>query len=31
LNGEQKNRLVRAYFYIIENDIRQNQTRPTKS
>lgn len=28
LNREQQNRLVRAYFYIIENDIKQNQTRP---
>lgn len=28
LNREQKNRLVRAYFYIIENDIKQKQNRP---
>lgn len=28
LNREQQNRLVRAYFYIIENDIKQSQRRP---
>ena len=28
LNRDQQNRLVRAYFYIIENDIKQNQSRP---
>jgi hypothetical protein len=28
LASEQKKRLVRAYFYIIENDIKQNQKRP---
>lgn len=28
LNSEQKNRLVRAYFYIIENDIKQKQPQP---
>ncbi len=28
LNRGQQSRLVRAYFYIIENDIKQNQIRP---
>ncbi len=28
LSQDQKNRLVRTYFYIIENDIKQKQQRP---